>query len=240
MKKFLALTTAVLTAAALLTGCGPDSENYNEDITDTEPSNEDIPEADVDTESSNEDIPENEVSNSGVEFPFEAITLEYCSGAGAWATDMNLYGNGDFSGAYHDSEMGEADESSYPDGSIYVCTFYGTFNVSEASDNTYTLDVIDFNSDYIEGSESIEDGIRYVSSTAYGIDGVDSFTFCMPTTTVGELQSIMSEDLLDWVNYSYMIPVLDTTEESEIGAYLLFSNDAGVVYAGYVDEGYIE
>ena len=61
---------------------------------------------------------------------FDGIRWEFCSGAGGWATELEILPDGTFSGDYHDSEMGEtADE--YPDGSLYLCTFSGKLSLVE-------------------------------------------------------------------------------------------------------------
>ena len=41
--------------------------------------------------------------------------FEFCSGVGAWGTELTIGENGAFKGSFHDSEMGETGEG-YPDG----------------------------------------------------------------------------------------------------------------------------
>ena len=59
---------------------------------------------------------------------FEGMEWSFCSGAGAWSTDLQIRPDGTFTGQFHDSEMGESAEA-YPDGTVYICEFSGRFSV---------------------------------------------------------------------------------------------------------------
>ena len=72
---------------------------------------------------------EAEISENGVitsdtvpfVFPFDtSLSLVCTSGAGAWSDDLTLCPDGQFFGAYHDSDAGDTGEG-YPNGTHYFC-----------------------------------------------------------------------------------------------------------------------
>lgn len=62
--------------------------------------------------------------------------------------------------------MGDSEES-YPDGTMYLCNFSGKFtDIKQLDDHSYSLTLDELTSDYEQGKEWVEDGVRYVSSGA--------------------------------------------------------------------------
>lgn len=126
--------------------------------------------------------------------PQDVTKFIFASGAGAWGTVLDLNKNGDFSGNYHDSEMGEnADE--YPDGTVYLSVFTGKFtNFEKINDYSYKMTVADVKTRDEVGKEWIEQGIRYVATAPHGIEGGTEFILYLPQTPVSELP----EEFLYW------------------------------------------
>ena len=115
---------------------------------------------------------------------FDGIRWEFCSGAGGWATELEILPDGTFSGDYHDSEMGEtADE--YPDGSLYLCTFSGKLSlVEQVDEKTWKIRVDELKQEQTIGEESIEDGVRYVYTEPYGITQGEEYMLYKPGTSL--------------------------------------------------------
>ena len=146
----------------------------------------------------------------------------FCSGVGAWSTDLRMQPDGSFSGEYHDSEMGEsADE--YPDGTVYGCSFAGKMSfVGQADENAWIVRVDSLTLDEGQVPEAIEDGIRFVTAGPYGLSEGDEMLLYRPGTPVIAL----SEEMLLWAH------VLDReTPPEALETWLLYSekNDSGFV-----------
>ena len=141
------------------------------------------------------------------------LEWSFSSGAGAWSTELRFAEDGSFSGEFHDSEMGEfADE--YPNGTTYCCAFTGQMSVVERMDeNAWTMRVDRLDLEKEPGEESIDDGVRFVTSEPYGISEGDEMTLYLPGTPVDALTEDMRmwahllgddipETLEDWFLYS--------------------------------------
>jgi len=120
--------------------------------------------------------------------PFdEPMLLTFSSGAGAWRTELVLLPDGSFEGHFFDGEMGDRDEEKYPYGTRYVCNFVGSFyNITKISDTSYSLQIKNLECEKAEGEEWIEEGVRFVSSIPYGMEGKD-FVFYTPDAPYAEL-----------------------------------------------------
>ena len=157
---------------------------------------------------------------------FEELTgLEWCftSGAGAWSTDMRIASDGSFTGEYHDSEMGEADEKAYPYGTVYVCSFSGQMRFGEqVNEYARKLHIDALTMDGTVDEERIEEGIRFVTTEPYGIRQGDEMLLYRPGTPVSEIP----EEMLPWAH------VFDgENTQSELETWFLCSeaNDSGFV-----------
>ena len=134
----------------------------------------------------------------------EALTIDqldgmeciFSSGAGGWATELHFGENGAFTGDFHDSEMGEADEA-YPNGTVYVCGFSGQMSlVGQADEYAWTLRVDSLTLDDETGKESIDDDMRFVTTDPYGISEGDELLVYLPGTPV----SVLNEDQRMWAH----------------------------------------
>lgn len=112
------------------------------------------------------------------------LQWEFSSGAGGWSTELNINPDGSFSGSFHDSEMGEVGDD-YPNGTVYVCAFTGQMSGLEQVDgHTWRVQVDSAAPDEAPGQESIDDGIRYVTSEPYGVTAGDEMQIYLPGTPI--------------------------------------------------------
>ena len=94
------------------------------------------------------------------------VEMEFLSGAGAWRTTRTLSPDGSFAGEYTDSD---ADVQ-------YICRFHGSFgDFARLTDASWslTLKELVLDTGHPLGEEWRENGIRYISSGPYGLDGPD-------------------------------------------------------------------
>ena len=95
-----------------------------------------------------------------------SVEMEFLSGAGAWRTTLTLSPDGSFAGEYTDSD---ADVQ-------YICRFHGSFgDFARLTDASWslTLKELVLDTGHPLGEEWRENGIRYISSGPYGLDGPD-------------------------------------------------------------------
>lgn len=140
---------------------------------------------------------ENKVEEtSQIPYPLE---MYFSSGAGGWCTSITINRDGSFKGEYHDSDMGDNDED-YPNGTIYVCSFSGKFtNITKINEYSYSLTLQSISTEEDENVSYIEDGIRYITSSPYGLTDdnggyAKEFILYTPETPVNSLP----EDFLYW------------------------------------------
>ena len=154
---------------------------------------------------------------------FDGIRWEFCSGAGGWATELEILPDGTFSGDYHDSEMGEtADE--YPDGSLYLCTFSGKLSlVEQVDEKTWKIRVDELKQEQTIGEESIEDGVRYVYTEPYGITQGEEYMLYKPGTSL----ELFTDGMKFW---AHTFDVADTVP-TELQNWFFYDeqNDCGFV-----------
>ncbi|WP_312700853.1 hypothetical protein [Sedimentibacter sp.] len=134
----------------------------------------------------------NEVFNFSLLSDWEFV---FSSGAGGWATIVQIGPDGTFSGSFHDSEMGATGDD-YPDGTIYVCDFTGEFkSVEKIDDYEYSMKCENLMQEGIDGEEEIINGIKYIISTPYGFDDAGEFRLYLPGKKVSELPS----EYVEWI-----------------------------------------
>ena len=127
--------------------------------------------------------------------------FEFSSGVGAWGTEMIIGENGEFTGSFHDGEMGETGDG-YPNGTIYGCTFHGQISDPEPVDEFAWKAKIVVTADEGQVPEAIEDGIRFITSAPYGLQNANSITVFLPGTPVEHLP----EGFIPWSHLSEIDP----------------------------------
>ena len=161
-----------------------------------EPATASTTEAETTTEEA-EEIPEDIGFSYG---KLQHTTFIFSSGAGAWETDLSVDADGNFSGMFHDSEMGDTGEG-YPSGSIYFSEFFGRFGqLEKVDDYTYatTIESIEYVNE--PGTEEIKDEMRYKYSEAYGLENAGRILFYLP----GRPLDSFSEGERSWMNLYLM------------------------------------
>ena len=178
-----------------------------------EPTTASTTEAETTTEEA-EEIPEDIGFSYG---KLQHTTFIFSSGAGAWETDLSIDADGNFSGMFHDSEMGDTGEG-YPSGSIFFSEFSGGFGqLEKVDDYTYatTIESIEYVNE--PGTEEIKDEMRYMYSEAYGLENAGRILFYLP----GRPLDSFSEEERSWMNlylmnnYGGKLPMVLLCNENE-------------------------
>lgn len=135
------------------------------------------------------------MADDGVLARIGGNTFCFSSGVGGWWTEMIISEDGSFTGYFHDWDMGDTDDS-YPEGTLYECSFSGMFDVTGKIDQyTYELRLVALDIEGETGVERIVDGVRVISSDAYGIEGGDVFMLYCPGRETADLP----ESFLEWI-----------------------------------------
>ncbi len=165
-------------------------------------------------------LPTDEVSDTNV-IPTDAMgTYFFCSGAGAWMTELTLLPNGWFFGNFHDSDMGD-DDTSYPNGIQYFCDFSGQFEhwqLINAYSGMLTLTAL---TPY-EAEDHIQDGVKYIASEPYGLENSTYFILYSPGTPM----DVLSDECLSWL-YGSMSEI----PKDRLGCYAIYNPVEGYAFA---------
>lgn len=241
-KKILA---AILIGIMTLTvcGCGKNEEIVTDDKESETKLEESIPGENMPEESaSEENISEESISEerlsdeslpagenagqtgaSGVNenvFSFndlKDLEFYFTSGAGGWMTTLTIEADGSFSGEFFDGELGLTDVD-YPNGTMYECYFYGQFTQPVKVNNyTYSMRISELNYTEEVGKEEIRDGMLYIYTDIYGLDGAEDILIYLPGAPLAELPEVFRS----WVGYYY----LENTTDTELPFYAL-NNEA--------------
>ncbi len=210
--KFIILTITGLLLASLAACGGSKTPDASKNTADQEAQNQnqdrqgtsDTIQGDIeenhgsdDTEGSS-DSAENASENQSGDLTFADLakySFEFCSGAGGWSTDFEIEKDGSFKGNYHDSDMGDTREN-YEDGTRYICGFSGDFTgLTKINDYTYEMKMENLTYEETPGKEEIADGVKYIYTDAYGLEGTDTFKVYLPGAPVSDL----SEEEYFWV-----------------------------------------
>lgn len=206
--------------AATITACGNKETSGNtSDVRETDSkSKKDLESKKTDTNQKSlfedEDMEEPEEAEFSYE-DLEDVEFWFASGAGAWSTVLEIESDGSFFGTYVDSDMGTTGENN-PNGTRYVSNFYGKFGVLEkVNDYTYCAKIERLKTEEEPGSEEYEDGVKYVYSEPYGIDGAEEIIFYLKGAPVDELP----EGYLSWARCIKS----NIDEETELPVYGLYN-----------------
>lgn len=153
----------------------------------------------------------------------------FSSGAGAWSTELRIRDDGSFEGQYQDADMGDTGEG-YPNGTLYYCRFYGTFGQPEKVDDfTYKMKRTYISFEQEPEKEEVIDGVRYIYSAAYGLDGEDFYLY-LPGSKLADLPQAYRE----WVGYYN----LEAVQEEELSFYGLYNvqEELGFSSSVYVEQ----
>ncbi len=169
-------------------------------------------------------------------FRFEDLSdraFYFSSGAGAWFTELRIQSDGSFEGLYQDADMGDSGDD-YPNGTLYYCEFFGRFDQLEKVDDlTYKMNLSTISFKHEPDIEEIIDGVRYIYSGAYGLDG-EEFYLYLPGSKLADLPQAFRE----WVGYYD----LEAVQEEELSFYGLYnvSGELGFSSSVYVEQSLSE
>ena len=178
-----------------------------------------------------------ENAESDLTAQLEGQRFEFSSGAGAWATELIMGKGGNFIGSFHDSEMGETGDS-YPDGSVYGCSFHGTISDLTPADEYSWTAKISVEQDEGQVPEAIEDGIRFVTAAPYGLEKAKTVTVFLPGTPVERLPEgfMVWSHLQDFAPDATTIPyyaIWNETDEAGFVSDLISETLGGPVSGGW-------
>ncbi len=145
----------------------------------------------------------------------ENTTFYFSSGAGGWRETLVIYGDGSFSGEFHDSNMGVTGDG-YPNGSADHCEYRGQFTQPQKADDTaYSLRIQEISYAREPGTAEIIDGVLFQYRTSYGLGEADEILIYLPGAPLAELP----QEYRNWVGYSD----LSSAEETELPFYGLYN-----------------
>ena len=105
------------------------------------------------------------------------LKMTFCSGAGAWQTNLTLNPDLTFSGEHRDDDIG----------TCYLCRFSGRFeSLTPVSRYACTIDLAELEQETKEGQEWLENGVRHVAVGPYGLEGGERFTLYLPGTPTAD------------------------------------------------------
>lgn len=91
--------------------------------------------------------------------------------------------------------MGDTGDD-YENGTMYLCSFSGKFtDLTKINDYTYQMKMENLTYDETPGKEEIADGVKYIYTDVYGLEGTDTFKVYLPGAPVRDL----SEEEYFWV-----------------------------------------
>lgn len=123
----------------------------------------------------------------------------FSSGAGAWSTQMVILPDGSFWGYYHDADMG-INSDKYPKGTLYECSFTGTFSdIRRINETEYQMKVDCVQDFGIKNSETVYNDTLVITTGSYGLANKEIFSVFLPGTPHF---SLPEEYLWQYVNYA--------------------------------------
>jgi len=143
----------------------------------------------------------------------------FCSGAGAWMTELTLLPNGLFFGNFQDTDMGDNDVS-YPNGTEYFCDFSGRFDGWQSA-NSYSGTLTLASLTPYEAKDYIKDDIKYVVSEPYGLENSQDFILYSPDTPM----DVLPDDCVSWL-YGAMGEV----PNDRLGCYVIYNPAEGYAF----------
>ena len=216
MKKLIALASACL----LLASCSAKSPDAPGSGSQSSPVSTSASQSAAQSEFTAEDL-----------FGILPDTFVFSSGVGAWDPQVTIAPDGSFSGVYHDADMGGTGEG-YPNGTEYICEFTGQFSQpTKVDDHTWSVQLESLSYDGTPETEEIRDGIRYVCSTPYGVEGGQEFLIYLPGAPVADLP----EGFCNWVGTQLVDANNDrATELPFFGLYNVTTQEG---FSAYPDDG---
>lgn len=150
----------------------------------------------------------------------------FSSGAGGWSTELFIEKDGSFYGTYHDSEMGSTGKK-YPNGTVYICNFVGTFTEPKQLDEySYSMQIKSLETENKPDKKYIEDGIKYICTEPYGLEDAKDIILYLPGYKINKLP----KGYKSW----FAFELEDSSETLDF--YGLYNENAKTGFAGYKND----
>lgn len=225
--------TAAAVCLALLSGCGQtdlakSTENVSSQTDSTLRQTGGVSQAasPLEDETDSSDAPEQAAAATPVDALPEDLPeeLTFCSGAGAWRTNLALTSDGSFTGQFTDWDAA----AQYPGGLYRICTFSGTFSdLRQLDEHSYSMMLENLTCQETEGEEWVEDGTLYIGSTPYGIEGGTTFYLYTPEASTDVLTTESLQ--VEWPDWN--LP--ETVPAGTLGCWLLYNADMDQGFFSY-------
>lgn len=214
MKKYISLLFVFILIFSLA-GCYGAVDSVSKGTETTEDTT--IAETETPTQPPTEAPTEPPTENLGDElFPKLTEGFVFTSGAGAWATGLDVHADGTFSGNFHDSDMG-SNGPGYSHGTVYECDFSGRFdNVQKVNDYTYSMEMVSIEYEEEPDTVVIENEFKYIYSDAYGLAGATTVYVYTPDAVFGDLP----EGFRGWIGR-----LTGLSDSEKLGFYGLYNAD---------------
>lgn len=234
MRRWGAALAAVSLCLVLLTGCGQggpvetvEDAGTQREATDGQASGTSQTDAVGEDDATSGAAPEQEETPGT---PVDALpadlpdVLTFCSGAGAWRTNLALTSDGSFTGQFTDWDTA----AQYPGGLYRICTFSGTFSdLRQLDEHSYSMMLENLTCQETEGEEWVEDGTLYIGSTPYGLEGGTAFYLYTPEASTDVLTTESLQ--VEWPDWN--LP--ETVPEGQLGCWMLYNADMDQGFFSY-------
>lgn len=170
-------------------------KTHQKDVTVTIPEKDNTSTLDAKEKMAKDKMAKDEMNMQEKGLPIAASPMEllFASGASSAGTMLMLHQDGSFEGKHFDHENAASKE--HPNGIEYICNFNGKFeNIKQINEYAYSMVLGELATEKEEGEEWVEDGILYIASKPWGLEGGKEFLLYAPETPLDEL----SEDFLLW------------------------------------------
>ena len=224
--------TAAAVCLALLSGCGQAELGKNTEIASSqmdsalEQTGVSQAASPLEDETDSSDAPEQAAAATPVDALPEDLPeeLTFCSGAGAWRTNLALTSDGSFTGQFTDWDAAVQ----YPGGLYRICTFSGTFSdLRQLDEHSYSMVLENLTCQETEGEEWVEDGTLYIGSTPYGLEGGTAFYLYRPEASTDVLTTESLQ--VEWPDWN--LP--ETVPEGVLGCWMLYNADMDQGFFSY-------
>ncbi len=160
---------------------------------------------------------------------FEGV-YEFCSGVGAWNTELTVYSDGSFRGYFSDTDMGASElEGTGCDAIVWYCDFSGKLSaLTRISDWEYAATVEALDEADAEGETRVEDNLLYHAVHAYGLSRGAELRLYRP----GAPKAGLPAGYIDWITIRGLEAEWETLPDP--GLYNI-TEDCGFVWGGYRD-----
>lgn len=234
MRRWGAALAAVSLCLVLLTGCGQggpvetaEDAGTQREATDGQASGTSQTDTVGEDDATSGAAPEQEETPGT---PVDALpadlpdVLTFCSGAGAWRTNLALTSDGSFTGQFTDWDTA----AQYPGGLYRICTFSGTFSdLRQLDEHSYSMMLENLTCQETEGEEWVEDGTLYIGSTPYGLEGGTAFYLYAPEASTDVLTTESLQ--VEWPDWN--LP--ETVPEGQLGCWMLYNADMDQGFFSY-------